>query len=504
MAFNSLQFLLIFLPLAYGGFLLVHRGLGWSAVYPYLAIVSLIFYAQFSLMLALILTISILANFGVGRLIISLKDRRKARIVSIIGVLLNLCALGYFKYMNFFIDIGNQLGATQFDHLDIILPIGISFYTFTQIGFLIEAAAGSVKPMSLGRYAVFAGFFPCVTAGPLLLQREIFEQMEKRTDSPFSSNRVAIALTMFGIGLAKKVIIADSIAPYSDLVFDGAAAGAYVSTGTAWIGALAYTFQLYFDFSGYSDMAIGLAFLFGLRLPINFNSPFKATSISEFWNRWHMTMTRFFTSFVYTHLAMRSLRRAQLNGSGRFWKWLTASALPVFYTFLVAGIWHGAGWTFVIFGLIHGFALAVNHGWREWELPPPPPLFGWAFTMLVVVIGLIFFRAESVDAAMIVLSSMWGVSSITADIAESIVSVDKAMAIAYLAVSTIIVLLAPNSHEIMRKHWVSSDRRPDADDTEHRIADWLPNAAWATSVGILLVIAVSAIGEGTKFLYYNF
>lgn len=504
MAFHSLQFMFIFLPLIYGGFLLVHRGLGWAGVYPYLAVASLIFYAQFSLTLASVLTVSIVLNFTLGNLVCELQDRMRARLVSVVAVVLNLAALGYFKYMNFFIDIGNSIGAFGFSHLDIILPIGISFYTFTQIGYLIEASAGSTKPVNLGKYALFAGFFPCVTAGPLLLQREIFEQMEDRKDSPFTTERVAIGLTIFGIGLAKKVIVADSIAPYSNAVFDGAAVQSYISTGTAWIGTLAYTFQLYFDFSGYSDMAIGLAFLFGFRLPVNFNSPFKATSISDFWNRWHMTMTRFFTNFVYTHLAMRNLRRAQKHGYGPLKKWITAAALPVFYTFLVAGVWHGAGWTFVVFGLIHGFALAANHGWRECELPPPPPLFGWALTMLVVVTGLVFFRAENIDTAFAMLSSMWGLSSPTAAIAESTVSVDRSVAIGYIVIAALIVILLPNSQEIMRKQWINCDTKPDESSPQHRFADWVPNAAWATSIGILLVIAIASIGDGSKFLYYNF
>lgn len=504
MAFNSLQFLLIFLPLVYGGFLLVHRGLGWAGVYPYLAIASLVFYAQFSVTLMFVLAGSILANYAAGQMIVGFEDRKRARLLSIGAVLLNLLALGYFKYMNFFIDIGNSVGDTGFDHLDIILPIGISFYTFTQIGYLIEASAGSARKVSLAKYAIFAGFFPCVTAGPLLLQREIFDQMEGREDPPFSTNRVAIGLTMFTIGLAKKVIIADSIAPYSNGVFDGAAAGAYISTGTAWIGSLAYTFQLYFDFSGYTDMAIGLAFLFGFRLPVNFNAPFKTTSISDFWNRWHMTMTRFFTTFVYTHLAMRSLRRAQQHGYGPFRKWLTSAAVPVFFTFLVAGIWHGAGWTFVAFGLTHGFALAVNHGWRECKLPPPPPLFGWALTMLVVVVGLIFFRAESLDAAFVMLSSMWGVSSMTATAAEFSVIVDRSMAISYIVIASVIVLLAPSSQQIMRHQWLNCDHKPVDRTGERKLVDWIPNAAWATATGVLLVIAITSIGDGSKFLYYNF
>ena len=500
MTFNSLQFLLVYLPICYAGFLLVHRGLGWRGVYAYLSLASVVFYAFFSLTLACILIGSIAANFFFARAIVSAERQSIRNWIAGFAITANLAALGYFKYANFFIDIANDVGVAGGGHLDLIAPIGISFYTFTQIGYLLEAAARRTEQISLSRYALFAGFFPCVTAGPLLMQRDFLSQTLGRTDRAFTPTRVAIGLTMFGIGLAKKVIIADSIAPHADVVFDGVAAGGAVAMTEAWIGSLSYTLQLYFDFSGYSDMAIGIAFLFGFKLPLNFNSPFKAVSISDFWNRWHMTMTRFFTNFLYTHMAMRNSRRAVQKGYGRLHKWMIAGAAPIFYTFVVAGVWHGAGWTFVVYGVIHGLALAVNHGWREWSLPAPPPLIGWAMTMFVVVTGLTVFRAPDLAVATEMLLAMWGVSSVE----SAYVRVDIGTAVAMIAVGAAIVLTLPNSQEILRSHWISSDAEPTKVSPSARVIRWAPNIGWAIAVATLIVLSTASIEDGVGFLYYDF
>lgn len=505
MIFNSFQFILLFLPLCYAGFVLVHRGLGWEATYAYLFVASIVFYAQFHIVLAIVLLGSITFNFLVGRLLIVVEDRNTANTLLGSSIVANLGALAYFKYTNFFIDIVNDVSGAGYSHLEILLPVGVSFFTFTQIGYLVEAAAGRTGKESYARYGLFAGFFPCVTAGPLLLQREIFDQMQDRADPAFSPNRVAVGLTMFGIGLAKKVIIADSIATYSDAVFDGVAAGYAITTMEAWIGALCYALQLYFDFSGYSDMAIGIAFLFGFRLPLNFNSPFKATSISDFWNRWHMTMTRFFTTFIYTQLAMRGARHALTGKYGRFRKWVAAGATPIFYTFVIAGIWHGAGWTFVLYGLIHGIALAVNHGWRELSLPQPPAVLGWAMTMLVVVVGLVVFRASDIATASAMLLSMLGISDFAiAAAAEEVVEFDVQSALFGIAIGTLIVLAMPNSQEILRKQWISCNQIPENIEKSRGWIQWSPTATWATAIGVLIVIAATSLNDSSGFLYYDF
>ncbi len=505
MAFSSFQFILIFLPLCYAGFLLVHRLCGWPGVFPYLALASLVFYAQFSPLLAVILAASVILNFLIGRFIVEIQEQRNAASwVTAFGVIANLTALGYFKYTNFFIDIANQVSGAGYSHLDLIMPVGVSFYTFIQIGFLLEAYNGQVGKISFSRYALFAAFFPCVTAGPLILQREMFQQMEEKKGPAFSSVAVAVGLTLFGIGVFKKVILADSIAPFADAAFDGVAGGAAIGMAEAWVGSLCYSLQLYFDFSGYSDMAIGLGFLFGIKLPLNFNSPFKATSISDFWRRWHMTMTRFFTTYLYTPSAMKTTRKAvQLKYSP--WKrFLHASAIPITYTFIVAGIWHGAGWTFVIYGLIHGLALAVNHGWREFKMPNLGPHFGWLLTMLVVICGLVVFRSPDLTVASTMLASMWGLGGyFTNPDTVRWVAIDMIWPLIMIGIYSIIVLNFPNSQEILRSQWVSCDPAPEETGSKS-IWRWQPTVGWAAAAGLLLVIAFTSLGNSSNFLYYQF
>ncbi len=505
MIFSSFQFLLIFLPACYFGFLLVHHFFGWRAVFPYLALASMVFYAQFSVALAAVLAASVLLNYAAGRLIIELRERRRASgLITVASVTANLFALGYFKYTNFLIDIANATTGTGYSHMQIILPVGVSFFTFIQIGFLIEAFNGLAKKVSLGRYALFATFFPCVTAGPLVLQREMFDQMEKKSGDAFSAAAVSAGLTIFSIGLFKKVVLADTIAPFADAAFNGVAAGAAIDGINAWIGSLCYSLQLYFDFSGYSDMAVGLGLLFGLKLPLNFNSPFKASSISDFWRRWHMTMTRFFTTYLFTPLAMRMSRRAACIGMKRVQRFLLASAMPVTYTFLIAGIWHGAGWTFVVYGLIHGLALAINQAWREFQMPNPGRHLGWLMTMSVVVSGLVVFRAPDLHTAGSILSAMWGFDVISGT-AGSIgqFSADMIWPVILISAFGVMVLNMPNSQELLRSHWVSSDAEPEAD-KRYSILQWRPNTAWAGMTAAVLLFGFSTLGNNTSFLYYQF
>ena len=273
----------------------------------------------------------------------------------------------------------------------------------------------------------------------------------------------------------------------------------------AWMGSLAYTFQLYFDFSGYSDMAVGLGFMFGLKLPLNFNSPFKATSISDFWRRWHMTMTRFFTTYLYTPMAMTNTRKAMKGGYGPVRHWLAASAVPVTYTFILAGIWHGAGWTFVVYGLVHGLALAVNHGWRHFKMVDLGPQIGWLLTMLVVVVGLVIFRAPDLNVAGSFLSSMFGLNLING-VAPSadIVSLDAFTTLLLLAVLGLIVMVAPNSQEVLRSNWISCDDEADSTGAVDSPIRWQPTAVWAVIAAGMLVLAFASLGENGNFLYYSF
>ena len=259
MIFNSFEFILIYLPLTFLAFAAAERIAGWQAAFKVIVVASLIFYGQWSLGLLALLMVSVISNYVIGKILIQSTKAGKPSVgLMIVGIIGNLAALGYFKYTNFFLDVANQVTGGGYSHLDIILPVGISFYTFIQIGFLVEAHSGQAEQQSFTRYLTFATFFPCVTAGPLVLQREIFDQMNDRTDSALDFRRIAAGVAMFSMGLFKKVILADSIAPYANGAFNGVAAGQSIDALTAWAGSTAYALQLYFDFSGYTDMAIGL------------------------------------------------------------------------------------------------------------------------------------------------------------------------------------------------------------------------------------------------------
>jgi D-alanyl-lipoteichoic acid acyltransferase DltB (MBOAT superfamily) len=505
MPFHSFSFLLGFLPACYILFLFAYWLGGWKLAIQFLGLASLTYYAQFDLEPLLILGVSVLANYYIGEAIKStLHKKRIAGTFLVLGVLGNLIALGYFKYTNFLIDITNQLSGNEFSHLQLLLPIGISFFSFIQIGYLIEAYNGQVEHQPLSRYLVFATFFPCIAAGPLVLQREMFGQMKNRTDRAFDLNRLATGLTLFGMGLFKKCVLADSIAPFSNTVFEGVNAGLALSQETAWAGALSYTLQLYFDFSGYSDMAIALGLIFGLKLPLNFNSPFKATNISDFWRRWHMTMTRFFTNFVYTPMAMNGMRKAFAKSASPMSRYMKTAALPAIVTFLVAGIWHGDGWTFVVYGLIHGFAIAAYLGWRELKLPAMPKPFAWALTMSVVVNGLVVFRADTIETAITILGNMWTPIFMSPAHSAAMVVLDLKTAFSYITLLGAIVLLLPNTQQILHKHWVSIDPMPPETKHEAGLLVWHPNAGQSVSIGMLCCIAISSLGASSTFLYYQF
>jgi D-alanyl-lipoteichoic acid acyltransferase DltB (MBOAT superfamily) len=505
MVFSSFEFILIFLPLTYAGFLLTHRFAGWRGAFKFLAAASLAFYGMWGLPLLAVLVGSILFNYTAGNLIACLPNHRvAARNALFASIGANLALLGYLKYTNFLIDTANQLVGTGFDHQNMLVPIGVSFFTFIQIGYLIDAYNGQLLKSDLSRYIIFSAFFPCVTAGPLVLQRETMEQLQNPQHNAFDLRRTVLGLTMFGMGLFKKVVLADSIAPYADKVFNGVAEGAAVDLMTSWIGSACYTLQLYFDFSGYSDMAIGLGVIFGIKLPLNFDSPFKATNISDFWRRWHITMTRFFTNYVYAGLALKGMREAAARGSSPIGKFIRVAAVPAIATFLVAGVWHGAGWTFVVYGLIHGFAIAGFLAWREFSGIKLPAAVGWVVTMAVVMSGLVVFRAPDLGTAGTILAHMWGLGAIFQTGQLAIVGVDIHHAVSLIVLLGAITLLLPNTQQILHRDWPSSDVKPTTTEIDAGLLAWRPALASAVVIAATYTVALTSIGSGSNFLYYQF
>lgn len=503
MIFTSYQFILVYLPVAYIGFLLAHRYGGWDWATKFLAVVSIAFYSLWGAYSLAVLVLSVTFNYVVGQRIaaVAADNPKRSWHFLLLGLFGNLGALGYLKYMNFFVDITNQLAGTGFSYSSHIVPIGMSFFTFIQIGYLIDAYNGRLIKHDLPRYVVFSAFFPIVTAGPLVMQREMMEQMENPPEGAFDLRRLVVGLTMFGLGLAKKVALADNIAPMANSVFDGVAAGHQVSMVSAWLGSACYALQLYFDFSGYSDMAIGLGLMFGLKLPLNFDSPFKATNISDFWRRWHMTMTRFFTSYVYSSVAMSGRRRTARLDLGRFGRYMVVAAIPSFITFMVAGVWHGSGWTYVIYGVMHGTAIASYLGWREFSNVRLPQPVAWALTMVTVVCGLVMFRSSDVPTALTIFSAMWGMS--TAMTGE-FVTINAGNALSVIILLGAITQLLPNTQQILHRDWPTIDVKPDTTALDAGLLAWKPGFNSAVVSAFVLAVALTSIGSGSNFLYYKF
>jgi alginate O-acetyltransferase complex protein AlgI len=501
MSFTSFQFILVFLPLSYLGFLAAHRFGGWNWAFNFLALLSLTFYGMFGASLLVILLCSMVFNYTLGNVLTCLGNHPTvARNTLLAGIGANLTLLGYLKYTNFFVDVANQLSGSGFAHHDILVPLGVSFFTFVQIGYLIDASNGQLIKHSIGRYIVFAAFFPCVTAGPLVLQREMMEQMENPPNSAFDPRRLIVGLTMFGMGLFKKVVFADSIAPFANQMFDGVAAGSHVDPATAWIGALAYTLQLYFDFSGYSDMAIGLGAVFGLKLPLNFDSPFKTTNISDFWRRWHMTMTRFFTNYIYSGLAMKGMRNGMKWQFGRVGRFILVAAMPSVVTFIVAGVWHGSGWTYVVYGLWHGLAIATFLAWREFAGVKLPVPIAWVLMMLVVVGGLVIFRSADMSTATHIFASMTGMDNA----AGPVIAFDTAQALSMIVLFGAVTILLPNTQQILHLDWLAIDVKPVTSALDAGLLTWRPALGSAFVSAILFTVALTSIGAGSSFLYYKF
>ncbi|MBL8463808.1 MAG: MBOAT family protein, partial [Thauera sp.] len=353
MLFNSPEFIYLYLPIVLVGFFWLaatsHR---IAAVW--LAAASCFFYGWWNPVYLGLLGASIVFNYGMGIRLARESarppgERRRAFLVFAVGA--NLLLLGYFKYFNFFADSARVVfdGHWHFDA--IVLPLGISFFTFTQIAFLVDAWRGEAREFNFVHYTLFVTYFPHLIAGPVLHHREMMPQFAQPSTYRLDWENIAVGLAIFGLGIFKKVVLADGIAPHANAVFQAAEAGQALSLLDAWGGALAYTFQLYFDFSGYSDMAIGLSRMFGVKLPLNFDSPYKAGSISEFWRRWHMTLSRFLRDYLY--IALGGNRKGSLRRHAN-----------LFVTMVLGGLWHGAGWTFVVWGALHGFYLMVNHAWR--------------------------------------------------------------------------------------------------------------------------------------------
>jgi D-alanyl-lipoteichoic acid acyltransferase DltB (MBOAT superfamily) len=503
MLFNSYEFLFLFLPVTLAGYAILagrSHGLGLA----WLTFVSLFFYGRGSPEHFALLIASVLGNFLVGRELARAKETGRPRPhLLVLGIAGNLALLGWFKYAVFLSTIAASVFLAPLRLADIALPVGISFFTFTQIAFLVDAHRGLAKEYTLLRYGLFVTFFPHLVAGPILHHAQIMPQF----DTPAARDRhcrwddLAAGFAFFAIGLAKKIILADNIAPTADAVFR-ANASVPLTFYEAWIGAAAYTLQIYFDFSGYSDMAVGLARMVGIRFPYNFNSPYQAPNIIEFWRRWHMTLSAFLRDYLYF----------SLGGShrGRLRRYLN-----LMITMLLGGLWHGAGWTFVAWGALHGLYLMTNHAWRamagDWILARHPLAIraGWVLTLLAVVVAWVPFRADSLDQAATILQAMFGFNGIPlpaplgagGSFAHKLFN--PLVVLPFLAGLTIIAAIFPNSQDMIDGHL----SRPEEATAASRLGQWMawrPTARWGMILGFLAGICLSLIGGPSPFLYFRF
>ena len=516
MTFSSYAFLFVFLPIVVAGYYLLSRTVGsQTPAITWLVVASLVFYASLGAGYLLVLIASVLGNYLLATLMLRLSeaDRRRKTVLTG-GIIANLLLLGCYKYTGFLADNLNALLGTDFTALSRVYPVGLSFYTFIQIGFLLDAYVGQVRRLSFLRYALFGTFFPYVTAGPLVRQDEVFSQLDTPARSRTGIVSVAVGGTMFAMGLFKKAVLADSIAPYVATMFNSAG-DTVISGATAWVGALAYTFELYFDFSGYSDMAIGVAFALGLNLPLNFNSPLRATSLVDFWRRWHMTMVRFFTSYVYTPLAMGTMRRTIRRKLPEFLRMLLVLCLPVFVTFVLVGFWHGAGWGFVISGAIHGLGLSINLMWREIRaqrhLPEIPAPVGWVLMMVPLIASLIYLRAANaatagkIIRAMLGLGPSGGAGTATFYGSQALFGQTFVPAVTWLLLLAAIALLAPrNTQQILERYDIGLQTMPTPEPERRFQLRWRPNLRWAVAIGAVTGMALIFSGGPSPFLYYHY
>ena len=478
MLFNSYPFIFVFLPVALAGYFATNR-LGSRAPVIWLALASLVFYSFSNWPFVALLLGSIAFNYLIGWLLISRNLRERSRFaVLTTGVAGDLLALGVFKYAGFIVGNFNALFSTSVT-VNILLPVGISFYTFTQIAFLVDAYRGKVGHYALPHYALFVTYFPHLIAGPILHHRDMIPQFESANSKRPNPRLILFGLIIFGIGLFKKTVLADGIQPLVALAFHQASP----SFDQAWIGALAYTFQLYFDFSGYSDMAIGISLMFGIFLPLNFNSPYKATSIIDFWRRWHMTLSQFLRDYLYIPL-----------GGNRHGSLLRYVNLMI--TMLLGGLWHGAAWTFVIWGALHGLYLCVNHAWTNFgpaipeSLKRPARVVSFLLTFIAVVVAWVFFRAESLASALSVLSRMSDPGQIVFGHTEMIQG-------GLIAIYAAIAWLAPNTQAI-----VGYDHKNRS--VGVNLGTWQMRPLLLYGGAAALAFGVLGIQQHSEFIYFRF
>lgn len=468
MLFNSQIFLLLFLPVVVGAvwFCAGRLPSGHWAFRAFLLAASFFFYGYWDLRLLPLLVSSIIINYILIEII--RQQGVSARFSLFAGVTLNLAVLGFFKYFNFFAETISSISGADFDRFNIVLPLAISFFTFQQISALVDASRGTLRPHSALDYALFVAFFPQLIAGPIVRHDQLVPQLQSFPTREGIESKFSAGLILLTAGLVKKVFIADGLAEVADPIYAASLTSA-VSTIDAWVAVFAFGFQIYFDFSGYSDMAIGIALLLGVSLPVNFRSPYRASSLIDFWRRWHITLSSFLRDYLYIALGG--------NRHGR-----SRQLLALMTTMLLGGLWHGAGWTFVLWGGLHGLGLCINHAWRSANLPMPT-ILGWAITFVFVMIAFLIFRAETFGSAQSLLLSLSGWHGLS----EQILTQFKTEVMVLFGAAALAAVLLKEPHEF----------------AEMRV---LRKPALAIVFGLVLAFVIIHLGgvREQEFIYFQF
>ncbi|WP_158914564.1 MBOAT family protein [Caulobacter sp. S45] len=489
MLFGSLEFLFGFLPPV----LIIYHVLRLNdkavLAKSWLVAASLVFYGWWKISYVPLMLISIGANYAISLLIE--KKPRQSRIYLIIGLIGNLGLLGYYKYANFFTSTVSAIAGLDWNARHILLPLAISFFTFQQIAYLVEVYKEKKAADSLLDYSLFVMFFPHLIAGPITHHKEMLPQFKNAGRGKLSPAFFSTGAAVLILGLAKKVVVADTFALVANPIFAAAEHGVHLSFSQAWLGALAYTLQLYYDFSGYSDMAIGLGLLFGIRLPVNFASPYKSTSIIEFWRRWHITLSRFLRQYLYIPFG------GNRKGPARRY-------LNLFLTMLLGGLWHGAGWTFIIWGGLHGAYLIVNHGWRNAFGVLEGVIarcLGWCVTFIAVVLAWVLFRAATFHGALAILGAMvpWPQAAHAASAAPPSLAAWVGVIVALIG-----SIALPNALE-MARYPVAIAGAEEAEGAPLRPLQW--RLSWVFTgvfLGFIGALALAKLPDPGIFLYFNF
>ena len=471
MLFNSYEYIFFFLPATFFVYFFLNSKKLTISANGFLVCSSLFFYSWWNIDYLPIIVGSMLFNYTLGRSLSSIAhiSNRKNSYLLVFGIISNLALLGYYKYADFFISNANFVFNTESPRLNLVLPLAISFFTFQQIAYLVDSYRSETREHDFLNYAVFVSFFPQLIAGPIVHHKEMMPQFFNLRNKFINLRNIALGLFIFSIGLFKKVVLADSFAAWANIGFDKMEV---LTTVQAWATSLAYSFQIYFDFSGYTDMAIGAALLFNIRLPFNFNSPYKAMNIQDFWRRWHITLSRFLRDYLYVPL-----------GGNRKGSLRTCNNLMI--TFVIGGLWHGASWMFVCWGALHGLAMLIHRLWQSSGLKLNP-VIAWLITFNFINISWIFFRAKDLDDAFKVLRGMFGLnemgnfSSLILFTGETI----DGIFIITLFIISIIILFMKNSNELQKL--------------------FTANLRFMLFSSLLFALSILSFNKVSAFLYFNF